>query len=496
MKAFGLQVARNTASQFGGKLLSAALAVLGIALLTNFLGVAMYGRFAAVYEFLAFFAALADFGLFTVAIREAGRTEKNRVFGAALALRLVLIGLGCGAAVAFAALLPSFWEGGLMLPVVLVAVSSALALGAGTLAIALGMRLCMHVHAAALVGGKLLSVALIAVLVSPLVAPLATPEQVFLLLFGAGIVAELATLAAVYGGLRSRGVRIRPQFSPLTRRLFADALPVALATALATLSLRADVTLLTLLLPFSENGQCAHQMCADLEVGRYALGMRLFEVLSTFPMFLLTSVLAALTAARGAKFSAIFAKTAYWLAVFGLFAGGAMMALSHEVALFLGGADFADLPDAPGTPTALRILGLMLPVFALSSALSFVLLARFRHRAVACSQLLAAVANIGGNLLAIPQFGFVGAAYVSLATQLLLLAALTFCARDLLTRAAVILGLRGAAVGLFAAAAALGAAATFMVPAPTRLGALLTIGIASIAGLAAMWAGDRVVRRG
>jgi O-antigen/teichoic acid export membrane protein len=67
------KILSNTASQVAGRFATAFLAVVVVKILTVYLGQSGYGQYATIYEFLAFFGAFADFGIFTIAVREMSR---------------------------------------------------------------------------------------------------------------------------------------------------------------------------------------------------------------------------------------------------------------------------------------------------------------------------------------------------------------------------------------------------------------------------------------
>jgi O-antigen/teichoic acid export membrane protein len=66
----------NTFWMVLGRTMVAILGVLSIKIVTNYLPTDVYGQYTTVYEFMAFFAIAADFGLYTIGVREMAK-KKN-----------------------------------------------------------------------------------------------------------------------------------------------------------------------------------------------------------------------------------------------------------------------------------------------------------------------------------------------------------------------------------------------------------------------------------
>ena len=86
------QVAYNTVVQVASKGITTIIGVLTLGLLTRYLGAKGYGEYTTIFAFLGFFAVIADFGLFSIIVREIAKRpeDKEKIFGNILALRIVL----------------------------------------------------------------------------------------------------------------------------------------------------------------------------------------------------------------------------------------------------------------------------------------------------------------------------------------------------------------------------------------------------------------------
>jgi O-antigen/teichoic acid export membrane protein len=106
-----------------------------------------------------------------------------------------------------------------------------------------------------------------------------------------------------------------------------------------------------------------------------------------------------------------------------LAAGGAILA--EAIVAIVGGRAF--LPDSA---VALTILMWFVPFSYANGLTQYVLIAVGRQRLLTVAFFAAAVFNIGANLLLIPRFGFVGAAWVTVASEVVLLVPFAWAARQ------------------------------------------------------------------
>ncbi len=74
------------------KVLSIALALFGIGMLTRYLGTDGFGKYATVLAFFAFFSAVGDFGLYSIATRKISRenSDESWILSRIFTLRLII----------------------------------------------------------------------------------------------------------------------------------------------------------------------------------------------------------------------------------------------------------------------------------------------------------------------------------------------------------------------------------------------------------------------
>jgi O-antigen/teichoic acid export membrane protein len=447
-------VVRNSAVLFAGTAASKALVFASYLLLVRALGVEGFGLYSLVFAYLAFFELLPDAGLDGLVVREASRRRERSagILGEALALRGLL---------AVGALLPA------MLLVGLVTDDPRgpwlVALGALTWLCSfrraswrslweLPYRLALRMEVPTALGLAAEAAHVLALLafvpVGGLVAAVAAqgaaalPFAVILVVLAARRLAPRAANASGVGRLARASL-------PLLALLFAN-------TVLA----RADVLLLQLLR-------------GAREVGIYAAPVRLVEVATLIPPLLLGSVyplLAGAAAQDPARADRLFRVSLRFLA-----AGVVPLILvemfwARGLVQLLFGAEFED------SIGVLQVLAATL-VFAFTDILlNAYFLAAGLEKQNAGLVAVAAAANVAANLVLIPRYGAVGAAWSTLLAYAVRLLA-TLAARD--TRPAAAAALRSilpaTLSGVLAAAAVRTSGAS--AAAGTALGAAIYAGV-------------------
>src|SRR3989338_6580715 len=86
------KILHNTLIQIAGKLVTAALSVVVLKIISNYLGAAGYGDYTTVYQFLALFGIIADFGIYTITVKEMAKDETQipMILGNVMGLRTLL----------------------------------------------------------------------------------------------------------------------------------------------------------------------------------------------------------------------------------------------------------------------------------------------------------------------------------------------------------------------------------------------------------------------
>ena len=72
--------------------MTAALSIVVLKIISGYLGTSGYGDYTTVYQFLAFFGIIADFGIYTITVKEMSRNEEKIpiILGNVMGLRTFL----------------------------------------------------------------------------------------------------------------------------------------------------------------------------------------------------------------------------------------------------------------------------------------------------------------------------------------------------------------------------------------------------------------------
>ena len=455
------KILANTFAQTLGKIVVALLAVFTVKILTGFFGKSVYGKYVTIFEFLAFFGAAADLGLFTIAVREIPKheSEKQKIFSNVLTLRTACTTLAMLLAVVLAFSIAKF--AGTQIPqgVAIVALATWLVILAGTFSIVLQTAMKMHLQSIALVAGKICSTIAIVAL-AKFVHSGFTPAA-FSQILWAAVAGALVTflLTALFA---RRFARLRFAFDPvLARGIFMQALPFGLALILNTIYFRLDIVLFSFILPQSAGGTCLEKFCGDFEAGSYAVAVRILEVLILIPVFFMNAVLPVLSKQIAGnlakKIKRILRESFKFLFAFGLAAAIGLGVLARPVVQLIAHDEFLTDWQAGifGSDLALSIL--VVPMFFtfLATFFAFALIAFGQQVKLLWINSLAVAFNAISNLWVIKFFGLVGAATTSAISEFLILimsalalrsvASFHFQVKDLLR-----ISLSGIIMGIFA----------------------------------------------
>jgi O-antigen/teichoic acid export membrane protein len=392
------RVAWNTGAQALGKAAVLAIGAVSIAVTTRYLGAAGYGQLALALAFVQMLGLLADLGLLTVVVREISRdpAATERLVGNALTLRLAL-SLGVIVLAGLLSLaLPYTPE--VRVAILIAGVPLVLGLANTALVAVFQARLRMDRAAVSDVVGRAAGFA-------ALVAVAALDLGFYAVVATAGVGA-FVTLVVTWLLARPL-VRVRPAASrSVWRALLAAALPVGAALAVTEVYFRADTVIVSLFRPYEE-------------VGFYALGYRVIELLGMLPAIVMTSVFPLLsrylTESRDLALRTVDAAADLFVA-FGVAVAAGGLVVAPQLVRLIGGEEFE------GAATTLRILLFAGALAFISGLLGLTLIAGERQRSALRLGLAALAFNVPLNFVLVPSLGIEAAAAVAVASELLLVA--------------------------------------------------------------------------
>lgn len=389
---------RRTARATGFALVATALekggAMVLLLLIARTLGTEDFGRYAALMALLAFVQLGAELGQEPVLVRllsQGSEAEQGALIDGALALRLVCTTLGAALLIAVGArLLPSVGHAAIVL--------AAAGIVAGS---ALGLRAVFRVE------HRLERLCLVALAnVTTFAVALVVTRALGLGLSGAVAAWSLGQLAASAAALAL--VRRRAPARPRWRRDVAATLAgsgwaLALNGVLLTITLRVGQLVVL-------------RFAGAVESGYLAAGSRLAEAFALLPESLMLVLLPVLSAYDVGAREAQRALSVRVVRLLGVLALTVIVAVSLAAPALVGllfGAAYV-----PATP-ALRISIWLALLSATGAVFTNLLIARGLERVLLRVNLVSSITTIALSLAVVPAFGFLGAAAVSLAANVL-----------------------------------------------------------------------------
>ena len=454
------KILSNTFWQVLGRFLAAVMGIISFKIITNYLPADIYGQYTTLYEYIGFFAIAADFGLYTIGVREMSKKEKpiSEILANIIAIRSVLIIGMLTLSGVIAQFIPKYADSYVSQGIWLVAITTGFSLLTGTLSSVLQYKLKMLYATIALTLGKIINVGFIALTVYVLAS--GNIETGFTYLLYAGVIASIFNLFLIILYVRKQ-TKIYVDFNwQYTRELVFKSLPLGLSLVLSTIYFKIDVVLLGLIRNYTE-------------VGIYGVSLKFMEILGVIPVFFMNSALPAITESfnkNTERFQMLITKA--WKFLFTMAIpisiGGFLLAFPLTFAIaspqFLTGyhctnntqivyqtiekaeakcptteirKDFQlDSNNAfeyiKGSDIALKLI-LIAMVFAfLNTLFAFSLVAMEKQTYLLIVNLIGVVFNVITNLTFIPKYGFEAAAITTILSELIILIGTYIACRHLI----------------------------------------------------------------
>lgn len=426
------KIAWNTGSQLVGKAVGSGAMLLVSLLIAREFGAAGFGDFTKITTFVAFFYLLVDFGLNAVYLRKAHESNKvetngtnNSLWGALVGMRVV---------------------GGILLMLLAIAVLAFLPQGSDqgyTTLVRLGIILFsptiliqgLIVSANAIFQKQLrYDLATLALIVGNVVTVILVVASVYGLSFRIGIVGVTTSLLL---GLGTTGIvsllLVRRMENPIlisvdrqvVRSLFWAALPLGITLLFNQLYFRIDSFVLAL-------------TRSTAEVGMYGLAYKLFELPIVLPTFFMNSI-----------YPLLLKKSNHELGVMNYellpiiqksFVALLLTSLIMALALWFAAPLLTIIrPEFTGSISLLRILTLGLPFFFLSSLMMWSLIAMGKQIILAVIYGSLMIFTVLLDILIIPTYGAVGAAWITVGSEGVVLLFSSLYLRSMLNHGSVVL---------------------------------------------------------
>jgi len=435
------KILENTFVQVLGKLITAALSIIVLKIISGYLGTSGYGDYTTIYQFLAFFGIIADFGIYTITVKEMSRDETRIpiILGNVMGLRTFLAIFAMAFAVLTVFLAPRY--AGTLIPmgVVIASFATILTLLNGTISSVLQVHLKMQYSTIGLVIGKIVSVSYMG-----WVAYIAFTDNLsggFYHLLWAGVLGNLIMLL-ITGYYVRRYTKITYRFDfAYWKKVFVTSLPFGVALILNTIYMRLDVILMTFILPHSQalansKTECLHELCSDTEIGLYGVAMRMLEMLVIIPVYFMNSVLPVMTRyieEGGRKIRVLMQYSFDFLVATALpiLIGGFI--LSRPLINFISDPEFISGNVFQfGSDVAVRILMFAMLFSFVNSLFGFSLVVLNKQVKLMYINAGAVLFNVISNIFVIPLWGFRGAAITSVISEVIILIFTYWVAQKLL----------------------------------------------------------------
>lgn len=410
------RVANNTAIQLAGKGLSTILGLLVVAMITRHLGTAGFGQYTTVTTYLQFFGILVDFGLVLVTVQMISehKANENAIINNLFTLRFfsALLFLGLAPLIALATPYPSVVKWGIALTmwsfffITLNQILTGLFQKHLTM---IWVAVAENVGRIFLFAGTALAV---------------WHGKGLLVVLSAVVLGSFAQFITMFLAAR-RYVKIKLAFdAAIWKEILTRSWPIGVSIAFNLVYLRADTLILTF-------------VASETVVGLYGAAYRVLDIVLMIPVMIMGIVLPILTYAWSTndkeRFTNILQKTfsVFMMIIIPVLAGALVVAT--PLMSFVAGRDFAQ------SGPILVILLIALVAAFISTLFGHTVVALNHQKRVMWVYAIDAVLSLMGYLIFIPRYGMVGAAWVTVFSEVF---AAFFLAHYVLRTTAVTISLR------------------------------------------------------
>lgn len=377
-------VVKNTASQLFGRVVSAGAMTLMSILLARKYGAEGYGDFVKITTFVGFFYVFADFGLNAQFVKKPNASWQS-LFGLRLAISTILIIVAVGVLSLFPQQssqgYTSLVRFGILLlsPAILFQAiitttnaffQKSLRYDLAAIAQNIGSILMLLVAFVLLVDGRIFG---------PYVGVVSL------------LVGSIATSFVALYFLRKKHNSILPLFNSHDMvKNVQQSLPLG-------------ITLLCNLIYFHSDSVIMALSRETKEVGIYGFAYKVFELPLVFPIFYMNSIYPVLVRVQSNR--KIFWQS-FWLLL--------ILSVSIAVTLWILASYIPFVrSDFAASIVPLRILLLSIPIFFESALLMWMMIAQNKQKQLLFIHVVAMIINISLNVLYIPQFGYIAAAWIT-----------------------------------------------------------------------------------
>lgn len=408
-------IAVSTLWQMASQITMAALSILTVKFVAIGLTKELAGNYNSAYGYLQLFGILADFGLYAVAVREVSKAkDKSAVLGALIVLRTLILIASLALALALVWVLPQWRGTPLPLSVLIASLVPFFTLLAGIIRTVFQVSYKMHYVFIAEVTQRIITTSLIGTFIVLGVRGSSDLQHLHMMLFFGGVGAFILFLISfVYA---DRLMRVRLSFdTKLMKEMLKKAAPFGIAYLCVAFYRQFDITMIALLRDDFE-----------LQNAYYGFVVRMADMGFLLPTFLLNSTLPVLSELdeKGKDTSLLLGKTLMVILLIGITAALFSFLWPRPLIALLTTEQYLSTVAHAGSDTALKLMAVPFLLNGIVLYGFYVLLNKHAWQKLVSVLLGAAILSLILNYLLIPEYGFVGAAYTSIAVHLALAATL------------------------------------------------------------------------
>lgn len=411
----------NTLAQIAGKIATAIIAIFMIKILAVYLGLDGRGIYDKLFNYLSIFSVIADLGLYTISVRELSKHQENpekmeRISGNILSLRtisgLIIIVLS----LLLALFLPGYNTPTVLSGVFIVSIFTLFGLINSSIMSYLQATLKTEFSFIANTSGKLLTFGMILSCVYIFFPASTTPLETRLVWALLSTLAGNILMTAMTTWYASRFQKIRFYWdSDYISHILKLSIPYGVALFLGAIFLKVDIFLLSIM----EN-----PVEADKLTALYSLPMKIVEVGMMYGTIFLNSLLPVLTTAieqkKDSETKKLSARGFELLMGFGAGISVFLAFFAERIIPFLGSAEFLEPMRGANSADVMRVVSWVFLFYFVSSLANYILIASNEQKKIIYVNLSIAIFNLVGNLLVIPHYSFMGSAYVTLVSQMIM----------------------------------------------------------------------------
>jgi O-antigen/teichoic acid export membrane protein len=400
-----------------------------IKILTNMLDLEHYGLYSKLYNYLSIFAVIADLGLYTITVRELSAHEWDKKMQEKIAANVLSLRTLSGLLIIWLALGVGYFLDGYnsreaMIGIFIVSLFTLLWLINSSLMSYLQAILKTEFSIIANTSGKLLTFGMIVFFYYNCSVFCSWNERLAYILLAWVAGNLLMTMLTWWYASKWQKIRFAWD-TEYIRHILKISIPYGVALFLGVIFFKVDVILLSIMEPPD---------IADSIIGLYSLPMKIIEVGMMYGTVFLNSLLPVLTVAY-AEHQNEKARKLIKHAFILLFGGGMIASLvlffsAEQILTLISSREFIETSIYGHTGVdAMRIVAWVFFVYTISALFTYILIAQNEQKKMLSINLSVAVFNIIGNIIIIPYYSFIGSAYVTLASQILLFILVVYATR-------------------------------------------------------------------